>query len=497
LPRAVDFPQDVPAAEIRPAASLPHDPARDLNSVVAGKTDGRVVVIHWEDRTAKSQTSSNSGVSFTAESVIPTGPPTLAINRVALDFNLDNGGDALYALLVVADPGGDLGLQVVRSDDFGVSWGTPVDLVRDGDDTHGVDDAVISANSSGVVAVAYREGRGGDPYIRVSTNSGQTWANRVRLNAGVSDGAGTLGAQLWVEVDASGIVHAAFVENRGSGRQVFYTRSTNGGASFEAERNLDAVVGDRTDSTNPIIQSAFDGSLLLAFWDAAGNDHMYVLRSTDAGLNFNLELNRTFGNEGIALLPMLFASTASSTVVVHVIDGTGELTAQRSTDNGASYGPIRTLSGTAAPPWPSPTPTPARTPIWVDSPICSCRSPRTTGKAGAPSPGWMALPPVLRRPASAFRGSAASAPTIWWWCTPTTGATGVPPSMSTAIVPRRPPRASPASSGSTAIRATAIATCSTRTAWPWDRRAAVRPVRRTYTWRWRWFQGRSPRFAWR
>ncbi len=345
----MSFPRDVPSAEIRPAASLPRDPARDIGAVVAGKTDGRVVVINWEDRTAKSQTSSDSGTSFTTETVIPSGPPTLGITELGVDFNLDNGSDQIYALMTVADPDGDLGLQVVRSDDYGASWGTPVDIVRHGDDTHGVAGARISANSGGVVAVAYRETRGGDPYIRVSSDSGQTWTARVRLNAGVADAAGNLGESLWVQVDGSGIIHAAFVEDRGSGRQVFYTRSADGGTSFEAERDFDLVVSARAGSANPIIQVALDGSILLAFWDAAGNDHMYVLRSTDAGVNFTQVLDRTFADEGIELFPMLFASTANATVVAHVIDGDGKLTTQRSTDNGASFdNPARTLSSTAA-----------------------------------------------------------------------------------------------------------------------------------------------------
>ena len=80
LPRALNFPQDVPAAEIRPAALLPRDPARDIDAVVAGKTDGRLVVINREDYTVKSMTSSDSGASFTAETVIPTGPPTLEVH---------------------------------------------------------------------------------------------------------------------------------------------------------------------------------------------------------------------------------------------------------------------------------------------------------------------------------------------------------------------------------------------------------------------------------
>ncbi|NIM63229.1 MAG: hypothetical protein GTO30_16790, partial [Acidobacteria bacterium] len=102
LPRAVNFPQDVPVTEIRPAATLAPDPARDNRSFVAGKADGRVIVIHQEDRTAKSQSSSNSGVTFSAETTLPTGPSTLEVDRVAVDFDLDNGSDTVYVLLTIA-----------------------------------------------------------------------------------------------------------------------------------------------------------------------------------------------------------------------------------------------------------------------------------------------------------------------------------------------------------------------------------------------------------
>ena len=163
-------------------------------------------------------------------------------------------------------------------------------LVQRGDPQHGILELWLHANGSGRVAVAFRESwEGGDVYAMTSSDSGATWTSPVRLDAGDTGNASFLGQVL---VGSDGVVHAVFEQNRGSGTRVWYTRSTDGGLTFEAERDFSSIIAyvPQSYSANPFLAEASDGSILVTFWDerTTNTDRIYVLRSTDSGVGFSL-----------------------------------------------------------------------------------------------------------------------------------------------------------------------------------------------------------------
>ena len=90
---------------------------------------------------------------------------------------------------------------------------------------------VPASSRSGRVAVGFRESwEGGDVYAMTSSDNGATWTSPVRLDAGDTGNNSFLGQLL---VGSDGVVHAVFEQNRGAGTRVWYTRSTDGGLTFE------------------------------------------------------------------------------------------------------------------------------------------------------------------------------------------------------------------------------------------------------------------------
>jgi hypothetical protein len=338
------FPEDVPAREILLGDLFAGRTSFDEQVRVFANTAGEAVVLVLEDYQLQSLRSGNGGATFSSEAVVAGGAGQPLVHR---SFAATLGADgAVHVAFRIADPDGDVGLQIAHSTDMGLTWTAPVDLARDGAPGHGVEDGdtAVAANANGRVAVAFNHWWGYHPYVRVSSDGGSTWEGAVRVDPGGSGDMGTLD----VAVDAGGIVHVVFDQNRGAGREIFYARSTDGGQSFEAERSLtpDLPPASQASSRNPDLEIAADGSVLVALWDAFDNDRVYVLRSTDGGQSFATTLTRAFSrNSNVALVPKLQAG--GSTVLLRVVEDNGALSVQRSADHGATFSAAQVLASTA------------------------------------------------------------------------------------------------------------------------------------------------------
>jgi hypothetical protein len=351
-PGGQNIAQDVPAMEIGLGDLFAPVPSGDYAALGFGRSDGQAVALVLEDFQLQSLYSSDGGVIFGTEvraAGRPGGPSVLG--GLAATLAPD---DTLYAAYRMADPMGDVGLQLVRSNDMGRTWDSPVDLVSSGDASHGVGSPGIAANASGVVAVVYRRSWGGDPYVRVSTDRGVTWAGAVRLDPGAAEGSGPIADRPAVDVDPAGNVHVVYAQDRGAGYQIYYTRSTNGGVSFEGERSLTSLLppGETANSYSPVVAVAGDGSIVVAHYDTFGTDRLYVLRSADAGVSFTRTLARDLGSPIFRSRPHLAVDPATSTLLVGLIEVrndhmetvSGSLTVQRSADNGQTFGSPQTLA---------------------------------------------------------------------------------------------------------------------------------------------------------
>lgn len=350
---AQTIPQDVPADEIRFGDLFAPLPARDREALIFGKANGEMAVLIVEDFQLQALYSSDGGATFDAEVVAAgdSGEPMVYRGAVATLA----GDGTLYAAYRAGDPYADLGVQAVTSHDMGRTWSSPVTLVAYGEPGHGVGFVRVASNASGRVAVGYRDWWDLHPYVTVSSDYGATWTDPVRVDPGLG---GTQPAQrLDLEVDGAGIVHVTYNQGRGSGREIWYTRSTDGGQTFESERSMDAVLpaGGRERAENPDMALAGDGSVLIAFWDEYDTDRLYVLRSTDAGLSFTHTHTRSLGDTNVPVSLALFTSPGVPSLmlgVAELADGTGDvdvgpLTVERSTDNGVSFSAPQSLASEA------------------------------------------------------------------------------------------------------------------------------------------------------
>ena len=228
-----------------------------------------------------------------------------------------------------------------RSTDNGATWDPDTALTQD-PSFSGYPSVAVSG--SGVIAV-WIDSRDTTPssqkvFYKRSADNGQTWGPDLRL----SDDTSYAGHP---SVTFSGsVVQAVWAESRDGGNPEIYTkRSNNGGGSWGADTRL--TVNSYT-SDDP--SAAVSGSYVHVVWrdQRVGlHDEIYYKRSTTSGT--------TWGNDTLLSIGDTYGSSSPSISVsgsvVHVAwyeegrDGNfEEVYYKRSTDNGATWGPVTRLT---------------------------------------------------------------------------------------------------------------------------------------------------------
>jgi len=194
----------------------------------------------------------------------------------------------------------------------------------------------IAAGSGGVVHVAWSDYSVplGEIFYKRSTDSGGTWTGLQRLtwNSGIS----------WppsVAVDSGNKVHIIWGDRTPGNFEIFYKSSTDGGQTWTGLQRLTWNSGD---SRSQSIASDISGGIHVVWRDdSPGNDDLFYKRSTDGGATW-LGLVRLTWNSYPSLEPSIAADTSSG---IHVVWRDSMLTNdeifyKRSTDNGATWSGI-------------------------------------------------------------------------------------------------------------------------------------------------------------
>lgn len=200
---------------------------------------------------------------------------------------------------------GNYEIYYKRSTDGGVSWGADTRLTNNSGQSW-YPSVSISGSS---VHVVWYDGRDGNDeiYYKRSTDGGVNWGADTRLtnNAALSQRP---------SVAATGTdVHVLWTDFRdGSDAEIYFKRSTDGGANWETDIRLTNSIGN---SYNPSV--TVSGSALHIVWydNRDGNQEIYYKRSTDRGINWGSDTRLTINIPGISYLP----SVAVSGSAVHVV----------------------------------------------------------------------------------------------------------------------------------------------------------------------------------
>lgn len=289
--------------------------------------------------------------SIAAAPAAPWFSPSVGVNVPLAYFAMQpslavGSNDDVY----VAYSGGSGGFMLPqdiffsRSTDGGRTWTTSARVNNDaGGASQSRPSLILDAAEN--IFILWTDTRGGtsDIYFSKSTDGGLSFSANVRVND-VTTNSQVNGD---IAVDAMGLIHAVWEDNRDSattGPDIYYANSTDGGLSFNpsARVNNDATP---VEQARPVIAVASDRSVYVA-WDDPRNGgrgrDIYFSKSTDLGATWapNIFVNDDSGGTGQD--SPTIAVDEAGTVYIAWSDGRAAGTAPdifstRSTNGGSTF----------------------------------------------------------------------------------------------------------------------------------------------------------------
>jgi len=261
------------------------------------------------------------------------------------------------------DTPGNMEIYYTKSTNGGAAWSPSQRLTS----TSGLSQSpAIAVNSAGHIHVAWEDDTPGnyEIYYMKSTNGGASWSAKQRLT--VTSSSSQFPA---IAVDATGNIHVVWQDSTPGNAEIFYKKSTNGGATWLANQRLTWTSGT---SEWPALAVNSSGYIHLLWHDnTPGNFAVYHKKSTNGGGSWsaNQRLTWTSGSSegpGIAV---------DSSDYLHVVwpdntSGNYEIYYKKSMNGGGSWSASRRLtwtSGNSRGAWIAVDPSSALHVVWNDN----------------------------------------------------------------------------------------------------------------------------------
>jgi len=242
------------------------------------------------------------------------------------------------------DTPGNYEIFYKKSTDSGGTWTASKRLTYTANESWA---PALAVDSSGYLFMVWHEYMLGQSeiYFKKSTNGGDNWTTNKRLtwNAGWS-----LGPE--IAVDSSGYLHLVWCDSSPGNYEVFYMKSTDGGANWGKSKRLSWNAGW---SLNARIAVSGLNNLYVVWSDPTpGNNEIYYTRSMDGGAAWTTGKRLTW-NAGLSYAPDIAVDLSGNPHVVWYDNtpGNQELYYMRSADGGASWSTSKRLTWNASASW--------------------------------------------------------------------------------------------------------------------------------------------------
>jgi len=203
----------------------------------------------------------------------------------------------------------------------------------------------VEVDGSGHLHVVWNDDTPGNEeiYYKRSTDGGATWspAKRLSWNTGSSE----LPA---IAAGLSGNLHVVWQESTPGNGEIYHIKSTDGGDTWSAGQRITWNSGA---SIDPVMAAAADGLLHLGWADSTYyNMEIYYKQSSDSGVTW-MEKKKLTGNSGRSWRPFVVAASAADLHLIWEDDtpeaNVPEIYYTKSTDGGSSWASCRRLTYTS------------------------------------------------------------------------------------------------------------------------------------------------------
>jgi hypothetical protein len=198
----------------------------------------------------------------------------------------------------------------------------------------------IAVDSSDRLYVVWEDKTPGNSeiYFKKSTNKGTTWSANQRLTwtSGISMSPS-------LTVDSSNGLHLVWDEFTSGNFEIFYKKSTDGGATWSTSKNLSSSAGN---SINAAMAVESPDTIHLVWSDfTPGDFELYYKKSTNGGSTWSTSKRLTW-NSGASVFAAIAADSSGNLHVVWGDDtpGNPEIYYKKSTDGGTTWTAGKTLT---------------------------------------------------------------------------------------------------------------------------------------------------------
>jgi hypothetical protein len=212
-----------------------------------------------------------------------------------------------------------------------VVFSPPVNLSND---TGASSNQQVAVDSKGNVNVVWLDNSSGYnvPLFSRSSDGGATFSAPLPI----SSHAGFNAAGLEMALDASGNIYVVWTDNSPGNSAVFFTSSSDGGATFSTPLNLS---NDSGSATSPQIALDSSGDINIVWQDTTpGKSQILFTRSTDSGAGFSTVVNVS-NNSDTESSPQIAVDSIGNINVVWADIGSANFAIlySRSADGGATF----------------------------------------------------------------------------------------------------------------------------------------------------------------
>jgi PKD domain len=266
-----------------------------------------------------------SGPMALSDASVDGGNPAVAVDSFG-NVDLAWEGDS-----------GTLGIFFSHSTDGGVSYSAPVNLATN---TNGSFVPRMALGNDGSVNVVWEDddmfGRQSVSFAH-SGNKGGAFAAAQTLSTGPG-----VAFEGQLSVDPSGNINVAWLDLSTGNGDTYFSRSTNQGASFSAPVNLSGTSGS---TDNPRVSNDANGNIYIVWQDTTGSSarDIFFSASSNGGATFSAPQNLS-GGLGDATFPQVAVDANNAVSVAWQLSAAGKnnIFAARSSD-GMSFGAAQNL----------------------------------------------------------------------------------------------------------------------------------------------------------
>ena len=322
-------------SSISPTSKVAHMPAYTLTATGTDFITTSKIVFDGTEKT----TSFVSATSLTCQ-IDPDDITT------ALSMTQDKSGfpeilDKNVSVLVrTPTPGGGDSSSVDFTIHDNFTFFVPKNVSNNSGDSY---DPAIAVDSSGNINVVWEDDDPGndDTYFARSEDNGSTWSQVKNVS-----NSGDNSRDPDIAVDNSGNINVVWRQSTPADNEVYYSRSTDNGATWVQGKN---VSNNAADSWDPAIAVDSSGNINVV-WDelTPGNWDIYLSRSSNNGAGWSAAVNIS-NNSGDSEYPAIAVDSAGNLNVVWHDDTSGheDIYFSRSIDDGSTWTAFLNISNTA------------------------------------------------------------------------------------------------------------------------------------------------------